>query len=348
MKKLKNISLLGSFFMFAISMSNAQDVHFSQAIYSPLTLNPALAGVSSPITAIVNYRTQWKSVASPYSTIAASFDMRLNENRRQRKGILAFGINFLNDKAGDARISTTNANLNLAYHLIVDQKSMIGLGIYTGFGQRSIDAAAGKWGSQFDGDSYNPALSSGETFLSDQFSFMDVGAGMVYTFKNSQRYMTSNDQKEFTLGGAVYHLSRPNYSFLSTNDERLYMRFTGFAEATIGISNTKLSLKPAVYYQRQRTAQELLIGTYFRYMAQEESRITGYNKGTFISLGAFYRNKDAFVAKAMVEWSDFTLGLAYDVNISTLVNASKARGGFEIFIKYGLSQALAQQSRSRI
>ena len=130
MKKLKNISLLGSFFMFAISMSNAQDVHFSQAIYSPLTLNPALAGVSSPITAIVNYRTQWKSVASPYSTIAASFDMRLNENRRQRKGILAFGINFLNDKAGDARISTTNANLNLAYHLIVDQKSMIGLGIY--------------------------------------------------------------------------------------------------------------------------------------------------------------------------------------------------------------------------
>lgn len=160
--------------------------------------------------------------------------------------------------------------------------------------------------------------------------------------------MTSNDQKEFSFGGAVYHLSRPNYSFLSTNDERLYMRFSGFAHATLGISNTKLSLRPAIYYQRQRTAQELLIGTYFRYMVQEESRITGYNKGTFISLGAFYRNKDAFVVKAMVEWSDFTLGLAYDVNVSSLVNVSNARGGFEIFLKYGLSQALAQQSRSRI
>ena len=347
MRKLK-ISLIVSFSMFAISMANSQDIHFSQGIYSPLTLNPAMAGVSSPITAIVNYRTQWKSVASPYSTIAASFDMRLNENRRQRKGIFAFGVNFLNDKAGDARISTTNANVHLAYHLILNPKSMLGIGIYTGFGQRSIDAASGKWGSQFDGSAYNAGLSSGETFLSDQFSFMDVGTGFVYTFKNSERYMTSNDQKEFSFGGAVYHLSRPNYSFLSTNDERLFMRFTGFAHATIGITNTKLSIRPAVYYQRQRTAQELLVGTYFRYMVQEESRITGYNKGTFISLGAFYRNKDAFVAKAMVEWSDFSLGLAYDVNVSSLVNVSKARGGFEIFLKYGLSQALAQQSRSRI
>ncbi len=347
MNRLKK-GLIGLFCITAISVSNAQDVHFSQAIYSPLTLNPALAGINSPITAIVNYRTQWKSVASPYSTIAASFDMRINENRRQRKGIFAFGLNFFNDKAGDARISTTNVNLNLAYHLIVDRRSTIGLGIYTGFGQRSIDAAAGRWGSQYDGSAYNAGLSSGETFLSDQFAFMDVGAGFVYSFKNSERYMTSNDQKEFSFGGAVYHLSRPNYSFLSTNDERLYMRFSGFAHATFGISNTKLSLRPAVYYQRQRTAQELLIGTYFRYMVQEESRITGYNKGTFISLGAFYRNKDAFVAKAMVEWSDFTLGLAYDVNLSSLVNVSNARGGFEIFLKYGLSQALAQQSRSRI
>lgn len=133
MEKLKEICL-SVFFVFTLTMLSAQDVHFSQAIYSPLTLNPALAGINSPITAIVNYRTQWKSVASPYSTIAASFDMRINENRRQRKGIFAFGVNFLNDKAGDARISTTNVNLSLAYHLIVNRRSTIGLGIYSGFG----------------------------------------------------------------------------------------------------------------------------------------------------------------------------------------------------------------------
>lgn len=331
-----------------VTMLNAQDVHFSQMAYSPLTLNPALTGAFSPMTAIVNYRSQWRSVASPYSTIAASFDARLNENRRRKKGIFAMGVNFYNDQAGDARISSTSVNLNIAYHLILDKRSTLGAGVYTGFGQRSINTGAGRWGNQFDGMGYNPTMGSGETFLSDQFSYMDVGAGFLYTRKGTETYMTSNNQKDFNIGFAVYHLSRPSYSFLATNDERLYMRFSGFANATFGIENTKLSIMPGVYYQRQGTAQELLVGTYFRYMVQEESRITGYNKGTFVSLGAFYRNKDAMVVKGMVEWFDLTLGVAYDVNISTLVNVSNTRGGFELFLKYALTKGLAGSSRSRI
>ena len=60
----------------------AQDVHFSQMEYSPLTLNPGLAGANSPMQGVVNYRSQWKSVATPYKTIAASFDARFNEDTK--------------------------------------------------------------------------------------------------------------------------------------------------------------------------------------------------------------------------------------------------------------------------
>jgi len=70
------VLLLGSLAGFR---SFAQDIHFSQMEYSPLTLNPALAGANSPMQGIVNYRSQWNSVAVPYKTIAASFDMRCNE-----------------------------------------------------------------------------------------------------------------------------------------------------------------------------------------------------------------------------------------------------------------------------
>ncbi|MDD2984533.1 MAG: PorP/SprF family type IX secretion system membrane protein [Crocinitomicaceae bacterium] len=339
---------IGSICMLLVSFSHAQDVHFSQAIYSPLTLSPAMAGVNGPMTAIVNYRSQWKSVAPAYSSIAASFDMRLNENRRNRRGIFAFGINFLNDQSGDSKISTTNANLNLAYHLILNKRSKLGVGIYTGFGQRAIDAGAGRWGSQFDGMAYNSALGSNEAFSRDQFSFIDVGTGFAYTFKNSESYITSNDQREFTVGGGVFHLSRPNYSFFSTNDELLFMRFNVFAQAIVGFTNTNLSIMPAVYFQRQGPSQEILVGSYFRYMAQGYSKVTGFNKGTYISLGTFYRYRDAFVVKGMIEWADFALGLAYDVNVSPLANSTKTRGGFEVFLKYGLTQALAQRTRSRI
>lgn len=325
----------------------AQDVHFSQMAYSPLTLNPALTGSSGTMQAIVNYRTQWKSVASPYNTIGASFDARLNENKRQKKGIFAMGINFFNDQAGDARISSTNANLHLAYHLVLDKNSKLGAGIYGGFGQRSISPGSGKWGSQFNGSSYDPNLSSGESFLSDRFSYLDVGAGAVYSYKNSESYMTSNNQREFNAGFAVYHLSKPDYSFLSANNERLYMRFSLFANAVFGIDNTRMSIVPGIYYQRQKTAQELLLGTYFRYMIREESRITGFNKGAFLSLGAFYRHKDALVAKGMLEWDNYSIGLAYDVNISSLITVSNARGGFELFLRYNMTKG-NNISRTRI
>jgi len=325
----------------------AQDIHFSQVSNSPLTLNPALAGANNVTQAIVNYRTQWRSVATPYNTIAASFDMRLNEDSRQKNGIFAMGLNLYKDQAGDLNLATTNANLNLAYHLIIDKKSTIGVGIYSGFGQRSITTSAGKWASQFNGDYYDANLQSGESVFAAKVNYFDVGTGFVYTYKGSENYITSNNQKDFNIGFAVYHLNRPDYSFMSANNEQLYMRFSGFANAIMGISNTRNSLMPAIYFQRQRTATEFLFGTYWRYRIQEASRVTGFNKGSYLSLGAFYRTNDAFVAKVLVEMMDYSVGFAYDINVSSLTTVSKTKGGFEMFLKYCLVKR-TKANRSRI
>ncbi len=338
------VSVLGSFYSI---VSFAQDVHFSQASNSPLTLNPALAGANNATQVIVNYRTQWKSVATPYNTFAASFDMRLNENARQKKGIFAVGLNLYKDQAGDLKLATTNANLNLAYHLIIDRKSTIGGGIYAGFGQRSISTSSGKWASQYNGDYYDANIQSGESVFADKINYFDVGTGFVYTYRGTENYMTSNNQKDFNVGFAIYHLNKPDYSFMSANNEQLYMRFSGFANAVIGISNSRNSLMPAIYFQRQKTATEFLFGTYWRYQIQEASRVTGFNKGSYLSIGAFYRTNDAFVAKAMFEMFDYSVGFAYDINVSSLTSASKARGGFELFLKYGLAKK-SGATRSRI
>lgn len=328
--------------------SQAQDVHFSQMPYSPLTLNPALAGANSPLQAIVNYRTQWRSVASPYKTIAASVDGRINENKRGKHGHIAYGLNFFNDQAGDARVSTTNVNLSVGYHIILDKTSTLGAAIYGGFGQRGINAAAGKWGSQYNGMAYDPTLSSGETFATSQFSYADFGAGLVYTYKEGDRYMTANDQKSFNYGFAIYHLNKPKYSFLGAgDDEELYMRWSIFANGNIGLGNSRWSIVPGVYYQRQKSAQELLVGTYFKCRLSEASRATGFNKSSFLSLGLFYRNKDALVAKAMFEWADYSVGFAYDVNTSSLTEVSNARGGVEFFLRYNMTGGFGG-SRSRI
>ncbi len=319
----------------------AQDVHFSQMYYSPLNLNPALSGIDNPITAIVNFRTQWKAVATPYNTIGFSVDARLNENKRDKKGIFAMGINFFNDQSGDVKISTTTASASFAYHLILNRKSSLGAAVYGGFGSRFINTAAGRWGNQFDGMQYDPNLPSNEYFMTDRFSYMDVGAGMVYRYRSNESYMTKNDSKQFTAGFAVYHLNKPNYSFINTNDDKLYMRFSVFANSLIGFDNSNFSLMPAVYFQKQGPSNEILFGTYGRYMFQRLSSITGFNKGMYLSLGLFYRTMDAMVVKTMFEWEDFSIGLSYDVNMSTLTPASNARGGMEIFVKYALTKGYA-------
>ena len=95
----------------AALMSWGQDIHFSQMRFSPLNLNPALAGAEQNLQAVINYRNQWNSVAFPFQTISGSVDWRFKE-KQGGNGFLAGGVNVFNDQAGDVRMTTTNVNLS--------------------------------------------------------------------------------------------------------------------------------------------------------------------------------------------------------------------------------------------
>jgi type IX secretion system PorP/SprF family membrane protein len=330
-----------------IKGASAQDIHFSQMPYSPLNLNPALAGANFDMQAIANYKSQWQSVAVPYKTIGASYDMRLNR-KKAKKGFFAAGLNIFNDQAGDVKMTTTNISLTGAYHLLIDANSTIGGALYGGYGQRGINPAAGKWASQYDGLQYNSSLPSGENFNSQNFGHIDAGLGIVYTYKKSERYMTGNDQMQINAGIAAYHLNQPKYSFVDAPTEKLYMRISGFANALIGIGNTRLSAMPGLYYNRQGTSQEILMGSYVKYMTSEASKFTGLKDASAVSAGVFYRNKDAVIIKGMFEWQNYALGIAYDLNTSSLAEVSKRKGGFEIFLRFVSPSPFGGGSRSRI
>lgn len=332
MNKLGLILLAG---FTAVSSTWAQDIHFSHFEYSPLTLNPALTGANSPMQAVLNYRNQWNKVGKPYSTFAASFDARMNENKRMKKGIFAMGFNFYNDQAGMQRMATSIANLNMAYHLILDRESTLGIGLYGGYGQRSFSSDGSQWMSQYDGISFNPGYASGEDFNNPTFKYFDVGAGIVYAYNMKGGYMTQNIRKKVNIGFSAYHLNRPNFSFLSTDDaDRLAIRYTAFINADIGIENTRGVLQPALYYQRQAGHQEIMIGTNYGYMIHEGSRATGFTRPITLFLGMFYRHTDAFVARLMFEYDLFSMGFSYDINISDLSTVTKTVGGFELFMRY--------------
>ena len=107
-------------------------------------------------------RTQWASVAKPFSSIAANFDA---------KDILkktSVGFQFLNDMAGDANFTTSQFNAAISKSFSIDRDKEISVGILLGFAQRKVDFSA----LIFEQD---------EQLQNPSFVFFDVGIGANYS-----------------------------------------------------------------------------------------------------------------------------------------------------------------------
>lgn len=323
---------------------SAQDTHFAQTEYAPMLLNPALTGAFSHIQVIANYRNQWNSIASPYQTIAASFDARLQRRDADKNSFIALGVNFFNDVAGDMKVTTNQFNLDLAYHIKMGRYSLLRIGIYGGMNQRILDPNRGNWASQFDGDGINTSIGSGENFGSYNHMFMDAGAGIVYTFRKMRYSVNNNINNNVNCGLAVYHANQPASSFVNLPEDKLAMRISGFINSSFNIPNTQLAVQPAVYVQLQSKYSEVMFGTYLRYNIRESSHFTGSIKPVAAALGLFSRYKDAFVAKGYFQYHQFSVGMAYDFNLSRLTPVSKSRGGVEVFLRFNLDDRLNNPS----
>lgn len=341
MKKLLKVLLLCGVVLHA----NAQDPHFSQFHATPLLVNPALTGVQERPQLLLNYRSQWGSLGPSFRTIQASYDQTLSK-QRVNKGRLAAGISVLSDRAGDLDLGQIQGIASVAYHVPMGQYSRLGAALNIGAGQRSISSAGFRWGSQYDGLNFDPSLAGGTPPTDDRFIFADVGAGMVYSYSKGERYLTSNDQRSFTVGLAVHHVNKPIFSFYNA-DERLPMRFVLHGEGLLGIANTNLSFVPGILFQRQGVMSELVLGSRIRYLLEGESNYTGFLKGKAISLGGFYRTGDAAIISIQIELGSYDFGFSYDLNVSDLSDASRGRGGSEIYFRYLLPGSAAKGGARR-
>jgi len=310
----------------------AQDIHFSQFYMSPLTMNPSLAGAEHDLQAVLNYKSQWQSVTNPYKTMGCSFDMRV---KNSDAGILAAGANFFSDKAGDAAMGTTEGGLSLAYHARMNTYHTLGGGLQAGFAQRKIRYDALQWGNQYDGTSFNSAISSGEAAGMPSFTRMDLSCGITWNYNNTsgRKSVTNNHDQRFTLGLAAFHLNRPNYSFYG-GSEKLFIRYVAHGKALISVPNSNVAFAPGFMYTRQGPAQEIYAGSLVRFLIGQDSKYTGFKQGAAVSFGGFLRAQDAVAAVVLLEFANYAMGFSYDINTSKLKTSSNARGGFEVSLRF--------------
>jgi len=340
-KALSFLLLVG---LLTTASSFAQDIHFSQFDETSLQLNPADAGVQHDIRAIVNYKNQWQSVASPYKTFAFSGDMRLLKSKKNHLGI---GIDFFSDKAGDAKMASTQANFHLSGIIKLTNKSLLSGGLMAGYAQRSINLSELQWGNQYNGLAYDYGLPTGETSTASSCSFADLGAGVEYSFSNSEMYISANDSRTVTIGASVFHPHQPAYSYYGDKSQKLFMKIALHGDASIGIKNTNVVLKPSYMILIQGPTKEITPGLALQYILQEASKYTGNKKPMAISIGGYYRLQDAIIAVVKFEYANYAVGLSYDINVSGLTTVSKARGGFEVSLRFIAPSAFEKRRTSK-
>lgn len=286
---------------------------------SPLTLNPALTGVMDGSYRVAGiYRNQYRSISTPFSTFAGSFDMRLLQ-KKLPNDIFGAGALFVGDKSGDGNLTNNSGQLSASFHKGLDKKHhhYIGLGVQFAYTQRSLAWQKLSFPDQFSTsiENFDPQSLSSVSIAKSNIGYFDMNAGILHQ-------SNIKDVVGIMTGVSVYHLVQPKESFLGEK-VKLANRITAHAGLHIKVVK-RFYINPNFIYQYQNKAQEFNMGTSFEY------HIGTAKSEAIISLGGWYRLKDAAIITAGVEYYKVRLMFAYDVNASSLQPATNGRGAFEL------------------
>ncbi len=294
----------------------AQDPHFSMYFASPLTLNPAMTGYfDGDHRASANFRQQWWSLGSPFVTNTLSFDTKLMQLRLAEKDIFGAGIMALFDQSLGGSFNSINISASGSFHKALDAygENNIGAGFQFTYASRKINMAGLDFANQFNGSGFDTNIPSNEDFVRTSSSYVDLNAGILY------RYKTENT--EVYAGGSLYHIMRPNTSFLKDGNFRLPMRYTIHAGSKFTVGDNGNELFISGLYMHQAGVSEKNIGLAYGISVSEQ---------TSVYAGSWYRIGDAILPYIGLDHNNFQIGLTYDIINSDLKKYSPKNGSFEL------------------
>jgi type IX secretion system PorP/SprF family membrane protein len=317
MKRTGTIGIfLGMLLLAGISSLRAQDFHLSQTGTAPLHTNPARTGkTDGTFRAHGHYRSQWSSLTpNPFNTSIFSFEMPFDR--------FGAGLYIRSSRAGEGNFGIFNMMLSGSYDQKLNEEGThrLSLGVQGGFMQKSVDPQQLRFESQYttrNGGSFDPSLSSGESFQRTSFTVPDLNAGLLYYHsRESSRFQPF-------LGATVSHILEPEESFFQASNS-LPMRYLFHGGTRINLSKEfQLLAKGMSMYQTND--REHRVGLLAHYLLEN---------GAYLIFGPNWRSRDAVIVETGVEYESYQVRVSYDINTSRLRPATNGRGGFEISFIY--------------
>jgi len=299
---------------------HSQDIHYSQFYNSPLNLNPSLTGnYDGDLRLCGNHKSQWKSFANAYSTFSASADYGFC-NPIKKIGRIGIGFQFNSDIAGDAKFGTNHYKLSLAYMFpIKDSSLVISLGGNGALNHHGISFNLLNFGSQYDGESFDPTLPNNEIIDYDEYSYFDISAGFNITWIQSPIL-------RINAGFSANHLNSPNKSFFEERNISLPIKYL-YHGKVLWNAKDDFWLEPMFMIMHQQKYLEINLGSMFRI----EYNPLGLK---YMFAGAILRARDAGIFVIGGNYQNINIAISYDVNLSKLTTISRGKGGIEISLIY--------------
>ncbi len=302
------------------------DIHFSQFYETSILRNPAMTGVFSDDFKLgAYYRSQWSSISNPYTTYLATAETHFQIGQTT-EDFVSFGLLGVSDKAGsiEQKITAFYPAINYNKSLNTDHNTFLSVGFTGGYVQYSFDPGKTTFNNQYLNGKFDPANPALENLPNAKITMLDLGAGINYNTSSGE-----NNANTFMIGASVYHVTQPKFSYYQKSGITENMRLNGNA-AISSVMSENVSLQAQTNYAVQGTYRELMIGGLINW--------TQYSMGTkdifILTGGLFYRYQDAIVPIVKVNHKSLSIGISYDVNVSTLKDASNMQGGAEVTLFY--------------
>jgi type IX secretion system PorP/SprF family membrane protein len=238
------------------------------------------------------------------------------------------GIMAMTDKTANGILTSNYLSLSTAYHKSLDEDGLnqIGVGFQGTYATKRLDGTQLHFeDGLLDNGAWTVSPSEPINTQVVNIHYFDMNAGLLYNG-------SSNGSNNYYVGASVYHVNRPKVSFLGSDTFFLQPRLTVHGGGSFNLDQSNNFLYFSGLYSRQAAATDIVVGGAFAINANND-----VNNPTNVYVGSWARFNnvtDALIPYVGLEFGSFSVGLSYDVNISSLKSASQSRGGVELSLIY--------------
>jgi type IX secretion system PorP/SprF family membrane protein len=281
----------------------SQDALFTQFYTSPLSINPALTGQHNGLFRLSgNYRQQYQNLGGGIKHISFAADAKVFSK---------VGVGLYANRATEGQFENIKIDLAGSYPFAVgaNERYQVVVGVMAGLAQSGLNVG-------------NLVFNQVENVPNSSVINPDLSLGAIF------QDTWINGRLNPFAGVSLYHIIENKNKFISEASALniLQRKFVGFAGVQFNKSKY-LDFVPNVSYSSQGNSEVIQAGVLSHYFFREVD--------ASLIFGLGYRFDEAGLINLGFQVQDVTVGLSYDVNLSSLADLSAVgQDGFELSIIY--------------